>query len=198
LRGRLKNQVGAAREKRGRSACSAFLVMDAPRVKNTDTARLKGDDAGKPISAIKRHLVVDMQGLPHAIALTTAKVTDRKGALLALAHYKATLKQINSILVDNAYTGRCLRKAYPLSWVSRPQCKSPSTANCTPLRSCLSTRSLSAVSQREKNRRLWKSCERKLDISLQFMHLAFFALLLKRYGSGSKWLIPAFAGSEEF
>jgi len=80
--------------------------MDAPRVKNTDTARLKGDDAGKPISAIKRHLVVDMQGLPHAIAITTAKVTDRKGALLALARYKATLKQINSILVDSTCTGR--------------------------------------------------------------------------------------------
>ena len=32
----------------------------------------------------------------------------------------------------------------------------------------------------EKCRRLWKNCERKLNTSLQFIHLAFLALLLKR------------------
>jgi transposase len=32
----------------------------------------------------------------------------------------------------------------------------------------------------EKNRRLWKSCERKLSTSLQFVHLAFLTLLLRR------------------
>ncbi|RFF52175.1 transposase, partial [Xanthomonas campestris] len=32
----------------------------------------------------------------------------------------------------------------------------------------------------EKNRRLWKNCERKLNTSLQFIHLAFLALLLRR------------------
>ncbi|MDC8639411.1 IS5/IS1182 family transposase, partial [Xanthomonas hortorum pv. hederae] len=28
--------------------------------------------------------------------------------------------------------------------------------------------------------RLWKNCERKLNTSLQFIHLAFLALLLRR------------------
>jgi transposase len=32
----------------------------------------------------------------------------------------------------------------------------------------------------EKNRRLWKNCERKLNTSLQFVHLAFLVLLLRR------------------
>jgi len=32
----------------------------------------------------------------------------------------------------------------------------------------------------EKNRRLWKNCERHLNSSLQFTSLAFIALLLKR------------------
>ncbi len=32
----------------------------------------------------------------------------------------------------------------------------------------------------EKRRRLWKNCERKLNTSLQFVHLAFLVLLLKR------------------
>ncbi|MDO4795582.1 MAG: transposase, partial [Brachymonas sp.] len=32
----------------------------------------------------------------------------------------------------------------------------------------------------EKSRRLWKNCERLLNTSLQFIHLAFLALVLKR------------------
>ena len=32
----------------------------------------------------------------------------------------------------------------------------------------------------EKNRRLWKNCERLLDTCLQFVQLAFLALLLRR------------------
>ena len=32
----------------------------------------------------------------------------------------------------------------------------------------------------EKNRRLWKNCERQVNTSLQFIHLAFLALLLRR------------------
>ncbi len=54
-------------------------------MKNTDTAKLKGYDAGKKVSGIKRHIAVDTQGLPHAVAVTTAEVTDRKGALGAAA-----------------------------------------------------------------------------------------------------------------
>lgn len=79
-----KNQVGVARERQGRSASSAFLIMDAQSVKNTDTARLKGYDAGNTVSGIKRHIAADTQGLPHAVAVSTAKVTDRKGGLQAL------------------------------------------------------------------------------------------------------------------
>ena len=48
------------------------------------TAMEKGYDADKKVSGIKRHITVDMQGLPHTLAVTTADVTDRKGCLLAL------------------------------------------------------------------------------------------------------------------
>ena len=40
-----------------------------------DSASEKGYDAGKKVSGIKRHIAVDTQGLPHAIAVTTADVT---------------------------------------------------------------------------------------------------------------------------
>ena len=67
--------------------------MDAQSVKNTDTAALKGYDAGKKVSGIKRHIAVDTQGLPDAIAVTTAEVTDRKGALQALQRCKSVLSR---------------------------------------------------------------------------------------------------------
>jgi ABC-type uncharacterized transport system YnjBCD permease subunit len=38
----------------------------------------------------------------------------------------------------------------------------------------------------EKCRRLWKNCERKLNISLQFVHLALLVLLLRRSRTDSK------------
>ena len=53
-----------------------FLIVDAQSVKNTDSAREKGYGAGKKVSGIKRHIAVDIQGLPHAIALATADVTE--------------------------------------------------------------------------------------------------------------------------
>ena len=58
---------------------SRFCIVDAQSVKNTDSARNKGYDAGKKVSGIKRHIAVDTQGLPHAIHVTTANVTDRAG-----------------------------------------------------------------------------------------------------------------------
>ena len=78
-----KNQVVAERRKQGRHEETTFLIIDAQSVRNTDTAMEKGYDAGKKVSGIKRHIAVDTQGLPHALAVTTADVTDRKGYLLA-------------------------------------------------------------------------------------------------------------------
>ena len=41
----------------------------------------------KKISGIKLHLGVDTNGLPHAIHITTANVTDRDGAIEMLKIY---------------------------------------------------------------------------------------------------------------
>ena len=101
----LKNQVGVARTKQGRSACTTYLIVDAQSVKNTDTAGQKGYDAGKKISEIKRHIAVDTQGLPHAVAVTTAEVTERKGALQAMDRCKTNLGQVQSVLADSGYVG---------------------------------------------------------------------------------------------
>lgn len=178
---RLKNQVGVAREKQGHNACSTFLIVDAQSVKNTDTATLKGYDAGKKVSGIKRHLAVDTQGLPHAVAVTTAEVTDRKGALQALRRCKPRLNRVQSLLADSGYVGEpfaegvreILGKDVTVQIAKRSELH---TFKVMPKRWVVE-RSFAWL---EKNRRLWKNCERLLNTSLQFIHLAFLCLLLKR------------------
>jgi transposase len=101
----LKKSVGETREKLGRNAMTGFLIVDAQSVKNTGSAEQKGCDAGKKVSGIRRHIAVDTQGLPHAIAVTTAEVTDRNGALAAIDRCKPNLERVESLLVNGGYTG---------------------------------------------------------------------------------------------
>lgn len=179
--GHLKNQVGAARERLGRSACSTLLIVDAQSVKNTDTAALKGYDAGKKVSGIKRHIAVDTQGLPHAVTVTTAEVTDRQGALQALQRCKSRLHGVRSLLCDSGYVGKpfaqgakdILGAHVGVQIAKRSELR---RFKVMPQR-WIVERSFAWL---EKNRRLWKNCERLLNTSLQFVHLAFLALLLRR------------------
>lgn len=158
-----------------------ILIVDAQSVKNTDTAMHKGYDAGKKVSGIKRHIAVDTQGFPHAVAVTTAEVTDRKGALQALKRCKVNLSKIQSVLADSGYVGQPFAHAVQ-------QILGEDVTVQIAKRSELHT--FAVIPKRwvversfawlEKNRRLWKNCERKLNTSLQFIHLAFLALLLRR------------------
>jgi len=87
------------------------LIVDAQSVKNSDTAGSKGYDAGKKVSGIKRYISVDTQGLPHAIAVTTAEVTDRTGALQAMQRCKGSLDKVQSVLADSGYVGKPFAQA---------------------------------------------------------------------------------------
>lgn len=155
------------------------MIVDAQSVKNTDSAGEKGYDAGKKISGIKRHIAVDTQGLPHAIAVTTAEVTDRKGALLALGRCAADLQAVQSVLADGGYVGQPFAQAVEELLGAKVHIAKRSelhTFAVIPQRWVVE-RSFAWI---EKCRRLWKNCERKLNTSLQFIHLAFLALLLRR------------------
>jgi transposase len=176
-----KNQVGAVRKKQGRNASTSFLIVDAQSVKNSDTAGQKGYDAGKKVSGIKRHIAVDSQGLPHAVAVTTAEMTDRKGALQALERCKGMLAGVQSLLGDSGYVGEpfaqgvrdTLGERVTVQIAKRSELH---TFKVLPRR-WIVERSFAWL---EKNRRLWKNCERLLNTSLQFIHLAFLALVMRR------------------
>ena len=115
------------------------------------------------------------------MAVTTAEVTDRKGALQALGRCKRGLARVQSVLCDGGYTGEPFAQGVRQTLgqevtVQITRCSELHTFKVMPKRWVVE-RSFAWL---EKNRRLWKNCERLLNTSLQFVHLAFLALLLRR------------------
>ena len=69
-------------------------------MKSTDTAENKGYDASKKVSGIKRHIAVDINGLPHAIHVTTANITDRAGAVLMFNKASDNLSDVSRLFIE--------------------------------------------------------------------------------------------------
>lgn len=171
--------VERERTKNGRKCTTTFLILDAQSVKNTDTATQKGYDAGKKVSGIKRHIAVDTNGLPHAIEVTTANVTDRDGAVLMLESYQTYLKDVLKVLVDGGYSGeKFAQEVLRIISATTEVVKRNELHMFAVLpRRWIVERSFGWI---EKCRRLWKNCERFLASSRAMMQLSFISLILRR------------------
>ena len=132
------------------------------------------------MSGIKLHIVVDTLGLPHAIHITCANVTDRKGAEAMVALHLKELSSIRNFLVDGGYSGEKFARAVSeihgatVEVVKRNELHQ---FKVLPKRWIVER----TFAWLEKCRRLWKNCERKLHTSLEMTVLAFVALLLRRF-----------------
>jgi len=133
----------------------------------------------KKVSGIKRHIVVDTNGLPHAIVVTTAEITDRAGALQAFSLHCSRLSEVQKVMVDGGYTGKPFAdevKRILNADVEVAKRNELHTFAVIPKRWVVE-RSFAWL---EKCRRLWKNCEGLINTSLQMVVLAFLVLLLKR------------------
>ena len=157
-------------------------IIDAQSVQNADTAKEKGYDGGKKVSGIKRHIVVDTQGLPHAVLVTTADVTDRNGAIEMIGFNLCNLSYIEKLLVDGGYSGENFAKAVKeklgfhvdVEVVKRDELHK---FVVLPKRWVVER----TFGWLDKFRRLWKNCERTLHNSLQMTLLALISVLLNRF-----------------
>lgn len=171
--------VEKERTRNGRKRSTSMVIVDAQSVKNTDTAETKGYDAGKKVSGIKRHIAVDTNGLPHAIHVTAANVTDRSGALEMLENNKEKLKRVKNVLADGGYTGETFSNEVQKligATVEITKRSELHTFKVIPKRWVVE-RSFGWL---EKCRRLWKNCERLILSSIAMIQLVFIRLLLKR------------------
>jgi transposase len=159
---------------------TTFGIIDAQSVPNADTAEEKGYDAGKKISGIKRHIIVDTMGLPHALLVTTANVTDRNGALETIQLNLDNLSSVQNFLVDGGYSGEAFANSVnELCGAEVEVVKRDELHKFVVLpQRWVVERSFGWI---DKARRLWKNCERTLHNSLQMFILAFIAIFLKRF-----------------
>ncbi|BEU98798.1 transposase (plasmid) [Acidovorax sp. DW039] len=109
-------------------------------------------------------------------------MTDRKGVLQALQRCKPALGKVQALLCDSGYVGKPFAQGMQdilgghvsVRIVKRSELHK---FKVMPQRWVVE-RSLTCV---EKNRRLWKNCERLLNTSLQFAHLAFWGFYSKDF-----------------
>lgn len=134
-------------------------------------------------SGIKLHIGVDVLGLPHAIMVTTADVTDRNGAIDMVDYYCEItnhLSEVKKLLVDGGYTGQNfadeIKRIFGVE-VEVVKRNELHTFIVLPKR-WIVERSFGWL---DKCRRLWKNCERLLQNSFQMVSLAFIRIILKRY-----------------
>jgi transposase len=159
---------------------TSFGIVDAQSVQNADTAAEKGYDGGKKVSGIKRHIVVDTMGLPHALLVTTAEVTDRNGAVQMITLNLDNLSCVQKFLVDGGYCGEGFANAVKeLCGAEVEVIKRNELHKFVVLpQRWVVERSFGWI---DKARRLWKNCERTLHNSLQMLIFAFIAIFIKRF-----------------
>lgn len=123
---------------------------------------------------------MDTQGLPHAIHITTANVTDRSGAIIMLNKVQERLAKVTNILVDGGYSGEKFANQIQVLLGAKVVVAKRNELHkfaVIPQRWVVE-RSFAWL---EKCRRLWKNCEREINTSLQMVVLGFLGLLLRRF-----------------
>jgi len=134
----------------------------------------------KKIKGIKLHLAVDTNGLPHAMNVTTANVTDRDGAIEMIELYAPNLTNVSKVLCDGGYTGDNFATAVDALINANVEIAKRSELHkfvVIPKRWVVERTN----AWLEKYRRLWKNCERLIHTTFEMTTLAFVSLLLKRY-----------------
>lgn len=98
------------RRKVGRSACPSVVIMDGQSVKTTERGGVRGFDAHKRVKGRKRHILVDILGLPIACRVEPANISDRRAASLLLGGLGPLFPDIRVVMADAGHESRKLAR----------------------------------------------------------------------------------------
>jgi len=155
-------------------------IIDAQSVKSTlVSSQDKGFDAGKKIKGIKRHIIVDTLGLILAVAIQSASVQDRDGAVSVIDKLMENWRKVIKIFADGGYAGKLIGKVkdkfkIELEIIKRDELH---TFKILPKR-WIVERTFAWI---DTNRRNSKNYERLNNTSVAIVHLSAIRIMLNRF-----------------
>lgn len=174
----LDKLVELERIRKGKKAKPSAAAVDSQSVKANSFINLdRGIDGGKLANGRKRHILVDTLGLPMAIHVSAANVSDAVGGydLLAQAQSNDSLKLIRG---DKAYNGKFAEAAGYFGWEVECGQKPPTKEGFVPQKGRWQVERTFAWLN--FFRRLSKDYERKTCSSEAFIRLAYISIILAR------------------
>ena len=116
----------ACRIAAGREPEPTAAVIDSQSVKAAETvaAASRGFDAGKKVQGRKRHIAVDVTGLPLTVLITAAGLQDRDAARPLLWNLKKAFPAVRLAWADGGYAGKLVTWA-KTAQAHPPDCPAP-------------------------------------------------------------------------
>jgi putative transposase len=172
LRQRLRLAIGKRRQ-------PSAAIIDSQSVKTDEQASSKGYDAGKKVKGRKRHILVDTLGLLLKAKVLTADVQDRDGAKMLFSEIKEQMPRLQLIWADGGYRGKLIEwVAVQCLWILEIVKRNDQLKKFAPLpKRWIVERTFSWLN---RNRRLSKDYERKIESSEAWLYLSMSILMLKR------------------
>jgi transposase len=161
---------------------ASLVIIDSQAVKNTDCASETWWCHYKCTNGIKRHLLVDVLGIPISILVTKADVNDRVWWKMIARRDKELLRWIKIMLGDCGYLSRWFKISIKkLTWISviiAPKVTKKKWEWFKPEHKRWIVERSNAWM--EKCRRLHKNNERYLQTSENMCKLCFIRILARR------------------
>ncbi|HXG83904.1 MAG TPA: IS5 family transposase [Pyrinomonadaceae bacterium] len=172
LRQKLRRSVG-------KQTAASAAIIDSQSVKTDEQALRRGYDAGKKVKDRRRHILVDTLGLLLKARVLTADIQDRDGAKTLFSEIKEQMPRLQLIWADGGYRGKLIEwVAVHCLWILEIVKRSDheKTFKVLPKRWIVER----AFSWLNRNRRLSKDYERKIESSEAWLYLSMSILMLKR------------------
>jgi transposase len=177
----LSHLVELERVRQGKEAKATRAAVDSQSVKKGAFVSINtGIDGGKLVNGRKRHIAVDSLGLPLAIFVGAANVSDTKAGIELLWQLEKASDKLKMISADNAYRGYFSECAQVYKWTVEITQKPESEKGFVPQ---------SGRWQVERSfawlnffRRLAKDYEKDPESSASFVKLAYISIILARFG----------------